>query len=156
VAEQDERPEGAGEAKVWTRTPKAPVVRSTPENLRVLYEDNHLLAINKRPSDIVQDDRSGDTTLCAVVAEYVKQKYGKPGAAFLGTVHRLDRPVSGVILYAKTSKALSRLTTMFREREVQKTYWAVVRPSPPADEGTRRRTKATPRIGRRPVCGKRN
>lgn len=135
MAEQDERPEGTSEAKAWTRTPKVPVVRSTPENLRVLYEDNHLLAINKRPSDIVQDDRSGDTTLCAVVAEYVKQKYGKPGAAFLGTVHRLDRPVSGVILYAKTSKALSRLTTMFREREVQKTYWAVVRPGPPADEG---------------------
>lgn len=130
-----ERPAEGGDARFHGRSPKVPVVRSTPENLRVLYEDNHLIAVNKRPSDIVQDDRSGDTTLCKVVGEYVRLKYHKPGEAFIGTVHRLDRPVSGVILYAKTSKALTRLTTMFREREVQKTYWAVVRPAPPQEEG---------------------
>jgi 23S rRNA pseudouridine1911/1915/1917 synthase len=130
-----ERFEGNGDTRFHGRSPKVPVVRSTPENLRVLYEDNHLIAVNKRPSDIVQDDRSGDTTLCKVVGEYVRLKYNKPGEAFIGTVHRLDRPVSGVILYAKTSKALTRLTTMFREREVQKTYWAVVRPAPPQEEG---------------------
>ena len=130
-----ERFEGNGDTRFHGRSPKVPVVRSTPENLRVLYEDNHLIAVNKRPSDIVQDDRSGDTTLCKVVGEYVRLKYNKPGEAFIGTVHRLDRPVSGVILYAKTSKALTRLTTMFREREVQKTYWAVVRPAPPLEEG---------------------
>jgi 23S rRNA pseudouridine1911/1915/1917 synthase len=117
------------------RKPKIPVVMSTAENLQVLYEDNHLIAINKRPSDIVQDDHTKDTALNAVVAQYLKLKYDKPGEAFIGTVHRLDRPVSGVILYAKTSKALSRLTNMFRLREVQKTYWAVVKPAPDESEG---------------------
>ena len=102
---------------------------STPSNLQVLFEDNHIIAVNKRSSDVVQGDGKGDKSLCEVVAEYVAKKYNKPGKAFIGTVHRLDRPVSGVILYAKTSKALSRLTVMFREREVQKTYWAVVKPS---------------------------
>lgn len=114
----------------FARKPRVPVVMSTPENLQVLYEDNHLIAVNKRPSDIVQADATADTALGAVVAEYLRVKYGKPGDAFVGTVHRLDRPVSGVILYAKTSKALSRLTNMFRLREVQKTYWAVVKPAP--------------------------
>jgi len=101
----------------------------------VLYEDNHLIAINKRPSDIVQNDATEDTSLGAVVAEYLRIKYEKPGDAFVGIVHRLDRPVSGVILFAKTSKALSRLTNMFRVREVQKTYWAVVKPAPSPAEG---------------------
>ena len=114
----------------FARKPRVPVVMSTPENLQVLYEDNHLIAVNKRPSDIVQADATEDTALGAVVAEYLRLKYDKPGDAFVGTVHRLDRPVSGVILYAKTSKALSRLTNMFRLREVQKTYWAVVKPAP--------------------------
>lgn len=119
----------------WVRQPKAPIVMSTIDNLDVLYEDNHLIAVNKRSSDIVQSDASGDTTLCRVVGEYVKHKYNKPGDAFIGTVHRLDRPVSGVILYARTSKALSRLTNMFRVREVQKTYWAVVQSPPNPPEG---------------------
>jgi len=119
----------------WVRKPKVPVVMSTPENLQVLYEDNHLIAINKRPSDIVQNDATEDTSLGAVVAEYLRIKYEKPGDAFVGIVHRLDRPVSGVILFAKTSKALSRLTNMFRVREVQKTYWAVVKPAPSPAEG---------------------
>lgn len=119
----------------WVRKPKVPVVMSTAENLQVLYEDNHLIAINKRPSDIVQDDHTQDASLGNVVAEYLRVKYEKTGEAFVGTVHRLDRPVSGVILFAKTSKALSRLTNMFRLREVQKTYWAVVKPAPEIPEG---------------------
>lgn len=119
----------------WVRKPKVPVVMSTPENLQVLYEDNHLIAVNKRASDIVQDDRTADASMGTIVAEYLRVKHGKPGDAFVGTVHRLDRPVSGVILFAKTSKALSRLTNMFRLREVQKTYWAVVKPAPTPTEG---------------------
>ena len=104
----------------WARQPKAPIIMSTVDNLQVLYEDNHLIAVNKRSSDIVQSDASGDITLCQVVGEYVKRKYNKPGDAFIGTVHRLDRPVSGVILYARTTKALSRLSNMFRLRDMQK------------------------------------
>jgi len=120
----------SGSERDWLKKPKSPIIMSTPDNLEVLYEDNHLIAINKRSSDIVQADHTGDNSLCEVVGEYVKRKYNKPGEAFIGTVHRLDRPVSGVILYAKTSKALGRLTNAFRVREVQKTYWAVVRPAP--------------------------
>ncbi len=108
---------------------------STASNLQVLFEDNHIIAVNKRSSDIVQGDGKGDKSLCEVVAEYLAKKYSKPGKAYIGTVHRLDRPVSGVILYAKTSKALSRLTTMFRHREIQKTYWAVVKPDINISEG---------------------
>ncbi len=126
---------GAGAGSGFVRRPKVMPLRSHPGNLQILYEDNHLLAVNKRPSDVVQEDATGDASLCRVVATYVKEKYGKPGDAFIGTVHRLDRPVSGVILYARTSKALSRLTNMFRMREVQKTYWAVVRPAPAQAEG---------------------
>jgi 23S rRNA pseudouridine1911/1915/1917 synthase len=125
----------ASEGPQWAKKPKLPIVMSTVDNLQVLYEDNHVIAVNKRSSDIVQSDASGDVTLCQVVGEYIKRKYNKPGDAFIGTVHRLDRPVSGVILYARTSKALSRLTNMFRIREVQKTYWAVVRPAPSSLEG---------------------
>ena len=122
-------------SKKFLRQPKKPIVMSTASNLQVLYEDNHIIAVNKRSSDIVQGDGKGDKSLCEVVAEYVAKKYNKPGKAFIGTVHRIDRPVSGVILYAKTSKALSRLTTMFRHREVQKTYWAVVKPDINPTEG---------------------
>ena len=122
-------------SKKFLRQPKKPIVMSTASNLQVLYEDNHIIAVNKRSSDIVQGDGKGDKSLCEVVAEYVAKKCNKPGKAFIGTVHRIDRPVSGVILYAKTSKALSRLTTMFRHREVQKTYWAVVKPAINPTEG---------------------
>lgn len=115
--------------------PTEPIIMSTLENLRVLYEDNHIVAVNKRNSDIVQSDISGDTTLCEVVREYIRKEYNKPGKAFIGTVHRLDRPVSGVILYARTTKALNRLANMFKYREVQKTYWAVVHNMPPQMEG---------------------
>lgn len=123
------------EGRDWLKKPRSPIIMSTPDNLQVLYEDNHIIAINKRSSDIVQGDGTGDMSLCDVVAEYVRVKYNKPGAAYIGTVHRLDRPVSGVILYARTSKAASRLTNAFRLREVQKTYWAVVRPAPEPAEG---------------------
>jgi|TARA_B110000908_G_C10136135_1_gene394551 23S rRNA pseudouridine1911/1915/1917 synthase len=122
-------------SRKFVRKPKKPIVMSTASTLQVLYEDNHIIAVNKRSSDIIQGDGKGDKSLCEVVAEYVAKKYNKPGKAFIGTVHRLDRPVSGVILYAKTSKALSRLTTMFRHREVQKTYWAVVKPMINPPEG---------------------
>lgn len=108
---------------------------STAYNLRVLYEDNHIIAINKRPGDIVQSDKTGDPPLSDAVKQYIKRKYNKPGDVFLGTVHRLDRPVSGIVLYARTSKALSRLNEMFKEKQLQKTYWAIVqgKPAKPSD-----------------------
>lgn len=98
--------------------------------LEVLYEDNHIIAVNKKPSDIVQGDKTGDRPLGEFVKDYIKKKYDKPGDVFLGVVHRLDRPVSGVILFARTSKALSRLNELFRCKQVQKTYWAVVKNKP--------------------------
>lgn len=107
------------------------------ENVDVLYEDNHVIAVNKRVGDIVQGDKTGDTPLSEIVKEFLKQKYHKPNEAFLGVVHRLDRPTTGIVLFAKTSKALARLNTMFAEKtEVQKTYWALVDAMPPAKEGT--------------------
>ncbi|GAA4780965.1 RNA pseudouridine synthase [Olivibacter ginsenosidimutans] len=102
----------------------------------VLYEDNHLIAINKRAGDIVQVDQTGDEPLDEKVKQYLAKKYNKPNGAFLGVVHRLDRPVSGVILFAKTSKALDRINKLFKEREMHKTYWAVVRNKPATTAGT--------------------
>ena len=93
----------------FAHKPKVPIVMSTPQNLEVLYEDNHIIAVNKRSSDIVQGDITNDRTLDNVIREYLRVKYDKPGEAWLGTIHRIDRPVSGVILYAKTSKCLSRM-----------------------------------------------
>jgi 23S rRNA pseudouridine1911/1915/1917 synthase len=104
--------------------------------LEILYEDNHVIIVNKRTSDIVQGDSTGDEPLDDVVRAYIKEKYKKPGDVFLGVVHRLDRPVSGCVIYARTSKALSRLSELFRTREVKKTYWALVSERPPEDEGT--------------------
>ena len=98
--------------------------------LEVLYEDNHIIAVNKKPSDIVQGDKTGDRPLCEFVKDYIKKKYNKPGDVFLGIVHRLDRPVSGVVLFARTSKSLSRLNELFRSKQVKKTYWAVVKNKP--------------------------
>jgi 23S rRNA pseudouridine1911/1915/1917 synthase len=104
-------------------------------DIEVLYEDNHIIAVNKRPSDIVQGDKTGDTPLSEFVKQYIKERYQKPGEVFLGTVHRLDRPVSGIVLFARTSKSLARLNEMFRTKEIQKTYWAVVKNRPPKPEG---------------------
>jgi 23S rRNA pseudouridine1911/1915/1917 synthase len=103
---------------------------STAKNLQVLFEDNHLIAINKRPGDIVQGDKTGDAPLSDVVKEYLKEKYNKPGNVYLGVAHRLDRPTSGIVVFAKTSKALPRLNKLFAEKEAKKTYWAVVKNAP--------------------------
>ena len=104
--------------------------------LTILYEDNHLIAINKKSGDIVQGDKTGDAPLSDFVKAYIKKKYQKPGEVFLGTIHRLDRPTSGIVLYARTSKALSRMNEQFREKQVQKTYWAVVDNAPANSSGT--------------------
>ena len=101
----------------------------------VLYEDNHIIAVNKTCREIVQGDKTGDTPLSEQLKVWLKEKYAKPGQVFLGVTHRLDRPVSGVVLFAKTSKALSRLNDMFRVGEVKKTYWAIVKQCPPTEEG---------------------
>ena len=107
-----------------------PPKHSTPQNLQVLYEDNHLLVVNKRPGDIVQGDQTGDTPLSEVAKKYLKMKYDKPGNVFLGVVHRLDRPTSGVLAFARTSKALSRMNDLFKDKKVRKTYWALVSTPP--------------------------
>ena len=111
-------------------------IHSTPNNLQVIYEDNHLIVVNKRPGDIVQGDKTGDTPLSEVVKQYIAKKYNKPGAVFLGVVHRLDRPTSGLVVFARTSKALARLNKMFAERETKKTYWAMVKSPVIPDRGT--------------------
>ena len=98
--------------------------------MTVVYEDNHIIVVNKTASEIVQGDKTGDTPLSETVKSYIKEKYSKPGNVFLGVVHRLDRPVSGLVVFAKTSKALARLNEMFRNGEVKKTYWAIVKNRP--------------------------
>ena len=102
----------------------------------VLYEDNHLLVVNKPANLLVQGDATGDVSLVELCKEYVKKKYNKPGAVFMGLVHRIDRPVSGVVALTRTSKALERMTALFRERETKKTYWALVRKKPSQESGT--------------------
>ena len=109
---------------------------STKDNLQIIHEDNHIIVINKRVGDIVQGDKTGDKPLSEVVKEYIKEKYNKPGEVFLGIVHRLDRPTTGIIVFAKTSKALTRLNESFKNRETQKTYWAVVKNFPPKENDT--------------------
>jgi len=109
-------------------------MHSTKDNLEVLFEDNHLLIVNKKSGDIVQGDKTGDKPLSDVVKEYIKEKYNKPGEVFLGVVHRLDRPTSGIIIFARTTKALERLNKMLRERTISKTYWAVVKNIPPKEK----------------------
>ena len=98
--------------------------------IEVLYEDNHLIVINKQSGDIVQGDKTGDKPLPDFVKDYLREKYNKPGNVFCGVIHRLDRPVSGIVLFAKTSKALSRMNQLFRDKEIQKTYWALVESKP--------------------------
>ena len=103
--------------------------------MTVVYEDNPIIVVNKTASEIVQADKTGDTPLSETVKQYLKEKYQKPGNVFLGVTHRLDRPVSGLVIFAKTSKALTRLNEMFRAGEVKKTYWAVVKNAPKESEG---------------------
>ena len=101
--------------------------------MEVIYEDNHIIIVNKAPGEIVQGDKTGDTPLLDIVKQWIKENHAKPGNVFLGVVHRLDRPVGGLVIFAKTSKALSRLNDMFRNGEVHKTYWALTRNRPPKD-----------------------
>lgn len=103
--------------------------------MTVVYEDNHIIVVNKTSSEIVQGDKTGDTPLSETVKQYLKEKYNKPGNVFIGVTHRLDRPVSGLVVFAKTSKALPRLNEMFRNGEVKKTYWAIVKECPKETEG---------------------
>ena len=105
-------------------------MNSTKENLQVLFEDNHIIIVNKRAGDITQGDKTGDKPLSDIVKEYVKDKYNKPGLVFIGTVHRLDRPTSGIVIFARTSKALERLNKMLREKTIKKTYWTLVKNAP--------------------------
>jgi 23S rRNA pseudouridine1911/1915/1917 synthase len=101
----------------------------------IIYEDNHLLVVNKRSGILVQGDKTGDRTLTDYCKEYIAQKYQKPGAVFLHPVHRLDRPVSGIVVFARTSKALERMTALFRKRDIHKIYWAVVKQKPKEEKG---------------------
>ena len=105
--------------------------------MEVIYEDNHIIIVNKQSGEIVQGDKTGDRPLSDIVKDYIKEKYAKPGAVFLGVVHRLDRPVSGLVVFARTSKALTRLNKMFAEGEVHKTYWAIVKSSRSEEHGVR-------------------
>jgi 23S rRNA pseudouridine1911/1915/1917 synthase len=105
-------------------------MKSTAKNLDILFEDNHLIVVNKRVGDLVQGDKTGDLPLSELLKEYLKIKYNKPGNVYLGVVHRLDRPTTGIVLFAKTSKALERLNKMLREKTIDKTYWAVVKNKP--------------------------
>ena len=111
-------------------------ILSNKDNIQVIYEDNHLIIINKRVGDIVQGDKTGDKPLSEIVKEYIKEKYQKPGEVFLGVVHRLDRPTSGIVVFARTSKALTRMNELFSNRETQKTYWAVVKNKPANSKDT--------------------
>ena len=111
-------------------------MHSNKDNLQVLFEDNHLMIVNKRSGDITQGDKTGDKPLSDVVKEYIKEKYNKTGNVFLGVVHRLDRPTSGVIIFARTSKALERLNKMLRDKNINKTYWAIVKNNPKKEKDT--------------------
>ena len=111
-------------------------MHSNKDNLQVLFEDNHIIIVNKRSGDITQGDKTGDKPLSDVVKNYIKTKFNKPGNVYLGVVHRLDRPTSGVIIFARTSKALERLNKMFREKKINKTYWAIVKGCPKKEKDT--------------------
>jgi 23S rRNA pseudouridine1911/1915/1917 synthase len=112
------------------------IEHSDPRNLQVLFEDNHLIVVNKRAGDIVQGDKTGDLPLSEVVKQYIKTAYDKPGDVFLGVVHRLDRPTSGVLVFGRTSKALTRLNALFAAKETRKIYWAMVKSHPGKESDT--------------------
>ena len=109
---------------------------STPENLQILHEDNHLIIINKRSGDLVQGDKTGDTPLSDLLKSFIKKKYDKPGAVYLGVTHRLDRPTTGIVVFAKTSKALTRMNALFLTKKIDKTYWAIVKNKPEKPKNT--------------------
>ncbi|SDT01977.1 RluA family pseudouridine synthase [Winogradskyella sediminis] len=111
-------------------------ILSNKSNLQVIYEDNHIIVVNKRAGDIVQGDKTGDKPLSEVVKSYLKDKYKKEGNVYLGVVHRLDRPTTGIVMFSKTSKALPRLNKLFAEKTAKKTYWAIVKNEPPKTNGT--------------------
>jgi 23S rRNA pseudouridine1911/1915/1917 synthase len=111
-------------------------ILSNKNNLQVLFEDNHIIIINKRAGDIVQGDKTGDKPLSEVVKAYIKEKYNKPGNVYLGVVHRLDRPTTGLVIFAKTSKVLPRLNALFVTKDINKTYWAIVKNAPAKTEDT--------------------
>ena len=110
-------------------------ILSNKSNLQILFEDNHIIVINKRAGDIVQGDKTGDKSLSEIVKEYIKEKFNKPGNVFLGVVHRIDRPTTGIVVFAKTSKALTRLNALFAKKEVSKIYWALVKSPVKIKEG---------------------
>lgn len=111
-------------------------VFSNKDNLQILYEDNHIIIVNKRAGDIVQGDITGDKPLSDVVKEYIAEKYNKPGNVYLGVVHRLDRPTTGLVIFAKTSKVLPRLNALFSSKDISKTYWAIVKNKPAKEKDT--------------------
>lgn len=111
-------------------------IRSNKNNLQVIYEDNHIIIVNKRAGDIVQGDKTGDEPLSEVVKSYIKDKYNKPGNVYLGVVHRLDRPTTGIVMFSKTSKALPRLNKIFADKQAKKIYWALVKQQPPKTKDT--------------------
>src|SRR5690242_17617396 len=103
--------------------------------LNILFEDNHLILVNKHSGDIVQADKTGDKPLVDKVKEYIKEKYNKPGEVFLGIPHRIDRPTTGIVIFCRNSRSLERINQMFKDKKIKKTYWAIVKNRPPADEG---------------------
>ncbi len=109
---------------------------SNKSNLQVLYEDNHIIIVNKRAGDIVQGDKTGDQPLSDVAKEFIKDKYNKPGNVYLGVTHRLDRPTTGIVVFAKTSKVLPRLNKLFSDKKINKTYWAIVKEKPESEKDT--------------------
>ncbi len=111
-------------------------VLSNKNNLQILYEDNHIIVVNKRAGDIVQGDKTGDKPLSEVVKDYIKTTYNKPGNVYLGVVHRLDRPTTGLVIFAKTSKVLPRLNALFVSKDIAKTYWAIVKNQPKKEQDT--------------------
>lgn len=111
-------------------------VLSNKDNLQVIYEDNHIIVVNKRAGDLVQGDKTGDKPLSDVIKNYIAEKYNKPGNVYLGTVHRLDRPTTGLVIFSKTSKALPRLNKLFVSKDISKTYWALVKNKPQKEADT--------------------